>query len=265
MHRPPFPRTQRRTCRSRRLRPCRTLKYRLSRHRSSRRRPRRRPRGSFSRRRQRRFVNWTRPGLWHDHARRWRSGSGRLCRRRTLGLQLSDSIRRRRCRRWSSCGCCWRSRSRGPGRNRDCRRRGSDSGCRRSRRRRARGKFGRNHDHRRRTIGCRDRSRRHHSRRRWRLRRLAHWLNRDSLRWNLGFGFCGRRFERGTRGGMLNHSLLLGNRAQHVAGARDMREVDFGLDFFFAVGGARGRLGRTGRHIGAAAEMPSHQFRFVVL
>jgi hypothetical protein len=44
-----------------------------------------------------------------------------------------------------------------------------------------------------------------------------------------------------------------------------MREVDLGLDLFFAVRGARRRLGRTGRCIGAPAEMPPHQFRFVIL
>jgi hypothetical protein len=44
-----------------------------------------------------------------------------------------------------------------------------------------------------------------------------------------------------------------------------MREVDLGLDLFFAVSGACRRLRRTGRCIGAAAEMPPHQFRFVIL
>jgi hypothetical protein len=44
-----------------------------------------------------------------------------------------------------------------------------------------------------------------------------------------------------------------------------MREIDLGLDLFFAVRGARRTLGRTGRCIGAPAEMPPHQFRFVIL
>ena len=42
-----------------------------------------------------------------------------------------------------------------------------------------------------------------------------------------------------------------------------MREVDLGLDSFFAVSGTRS-LRRTGRHLGAAAEMSPHQFRFVI-
>jgi hypothetical protein len=40
---------------------------------------------------------------------------------------------------------------------------------------------------------------------------------------------------------MLDRSLLLRDRTQHVAGARNMREVDLGFDFFFAVGSARRR------------------------
>jgi hypothetical protein len=58
---------------------------------------------------------------------------------------------------------------------------------------------------------------------------------------------------------------LLSDRAQHVARPRNVREVDLGLDLFFAVKGAQRRLRRTGRRIGAAAEMPAHQFRFVIL
>jgi hypothetical protein len=43
-----------------------------------------------------------------------------------------------------------------------------------------------------------------------------------------------------------------------------MREVDFGLDLFFAMSCARRRLRRTWRRIGTAAEMLAHQIRFVV-
>jgi hypothetical protein len=64
---------------------------------------------------------------------------------------------------------------------------------------------------------------------------------------------------------MFNRSLLLSNGAQHVTRPRDMREVDLGLDFFFAVNGARRRPRRTGRYLGAAAEMFPHQFRFEIL
>jgi hypothetical protein len=43
-----------------------------------------------------------------------------------------------------------------------------------------------------------------------------------------------------------------------------MREVDLGLDLFFAVSGSRSGLRRTRRGIGTAKEMPPHQFRFVI-
>ncbi len=43
-----------------------------------------------------------------------------------------------------------------------------------------------------------------------------------------------------------------------------MREVDLGLDFFFAVSGARGRLRRALGSVGAATKMFSHQFGFVI-
>ncbi len=43
-----------------------------------------------------------------------------------------------------------------------------------------------------------------------------------------------------------------------------MGEVDFSLDFFFAVRGSGSGLRRTGRRVGTAAEMFSHEIRFVV-
>jgi hypothetical protein len=43
-----------------------------------------------------------------------------------------------------------------------------------------------------------------------------------------------------------------------------MREVNLGLDLFFAVSCSRSRLCRTGRGIRAAAQMLSHQIRFEV-
>jgi hypothetical protein len=64
---------------------------------------------------------------------------------------------------------------------------------------------------------------------------------------------------------MFNRSLLLGDGAQHVARPRNMREVDLGLDLFFAVNGSQRRLRRTGRRIEAPAEMPPYQFCFVIL
>jgi len=63
---------------------------------------------------------------------------------------------------------------------------------------------------------------------------------------------------------MLGDALLLGNSAQHVTGPRDMREVDLGLNFFFAVRGASRTSHRTRSRIGAATEMLSHQVRFEI-
>jgi hypothetical protein len=42
-----------------------------------------------------------------------------------------------------------------------------------------------------------------------------------------------------------------------------MREVDLGLDLFFAASGTRG-FRRTRRRVGSAAEMFAHQVRFVI-
>jgi hypothetical protein len=58
--------------------------------------------------------------------------------------------------------------------------------------------------------------------------------------------------------------LQLRDGAQYIPRARDMREVDLGLDLFFAVRGTRSPR-RTGRCVGAAAEMSPHQFGFVIL
>jgi hypothetical protein len=57
---------------------------------------------------------------------------------------------------------------------------------------------------------------------------------------------------------------LLSDGTQHVSRPRDIREVDLGLDTVVGGSGARGRLRRTGRRVGAAAEMFPHQFRFVI-
>jgi hypothetical protein len=64
---------------------------------------------------------------------------------------------------------------------------------------------------------------------------------------------------------MLGYSLLLRDGAQHVSGPRNIRQVNLGLDSFVAMGGARSlRRTRTRRSLGTAAEMLSHQFRFVI-
>jgi hypothetical protein len=227
--------------------------------------------GGRSRRGQRRFVNRAWTGLRHDHPRRRRHRSGRPRRSRALNLHLRNITvcrRLRRCRSTGSLRC--RSHRRHSWRNRDRRRYGTRGRGRRRRGGRGHRSFGRYHDHRRWTVRRRYRSRRNHSRRR-RRRRFARGLGRNSLRGSLCFGFHrrywgrSRRLDYRTRRGLFNHSLLLGDGAQHVAGPRDMRKVDLGLDLFFTASRARSRPRRTGRFVGAAAEMFPHQFRFVFL
>jgi hypothetical protein len=62
---------------------------------------------------------------------------------------------------------------------------------------------------------------------------------------------------------MLDGFLLLRDGAQYISRPRNMREVDLGLDLFFAASGTRG-FRRTRRRVGSAAEMFPHQFRFVI-
>jgi hypothetical protein len=56
--------------------------------------------------------------------------------------------------------------------------------------------------------------------------------------------------------------FLLRNGAQHIAGARDMGEVDLGLDRVFSASRA-GEPGR-GRFVGMGAEVSADQLRFVL-
>jgi hypothetical protein len=268
MHRPPFSRTKRRTRRSRRLWPRRALKNWLSRHRTPWRRARRRSRRSFFRRAQRRFVYRARAGLRHDHPRRRRKRSGWPRRYSTLHLH---NTRRRLRRWWSASALRCRTRSRASRRNGNSRRCGASRGSRRCCGGRRHVSFGWNHHHRRWAVSGSYRTRRHHSRCR-RRRRFAHGRGRFCLRrryWRWSFCPCfhcrHRRPGRRARRWGLNRSLLLGDGAQHIPRSRNTREVDLGFDLFFAVSSARRRLRRTGRRIGAAAKMPPHQFRFVVL
>jgi hypothetical protein len=56
----------------------------------------------------------------------------------------------------------------------------------------------------------------------------------------------------------------LRDRAQHVAGTRDVRQIDLGFDFFFAVtGGPRG-FARARSGFAAGAKMLPNQFRFIL-
>ena len=134
--------------------------------------------------------------------------------------------------------------------------------------------LGRNHDHGRRPVRSRDRSRSHNSRRRCcslrsfrgRLRRTCLWRRRSGGTCFLRL--CRRsrdwRLRSPTRRRRLSCSLLLGDGAQHIAGPGNIRQVDLGLDAFFAACASRSSC-RTRRRIGAAAEMLPHQVRFVIL
>jgi len=142
-------------------------------------------------------------------------------------------------------------------RSRICSRCGRDGWCD--------GNLGRNHDYRRRPISGSYRSWRHHSRR-WRRRRVNRGLGRHCLRRPCPCIYrrlLNRRLDCRARRGMLGYSLLLCDGAQHVSRPRNIRQVNFGLDSFVAVGGTRS-FRRTRRSLGAAAEMLSHQFRFVI-
>ena len=168
-------------------------------------------------------------------------------------MHLRYVIVRRRLRRWSRSarrsGHGWRCRSR------TCSSRCGRGGW-------CDGNLGRNDDHRRRPISGSYRSRRHHSGRR-RRRRVNRWLGRHCLRrpsLRIYRRLLDRRGNCRARRGTLGYSLYS---AQHVSGPRNIRQINLGLDSFVAVGGTRS-LRRTRRSLGAAAEMLSHQFRFVI-
>jgi hypothetical protein len=65
------------------------------------------------------------------------------------------------------------------------------------------------------------------------------------------------------RSRMLDSFLLLRDGAQYISRPRNMREIDLGLDLFFAARGTRG-FRRTRRRVGTAAEIFAHQVRFVI-
>jgi hypothetical protein len=56
---------------------------------------------------------------------------------------------------------------------------------------------------------------------------------------------------------------LLRDGAQHITRSRNIRQVNLGLDLFFAASGTRS-LHRTWRRLGPVAQMFPHQFRFVL-
>jgi hypothetical protein len=172
----------------------------------------------------RRFVNRTRAGLRHDHARSRGNGWPRRLSRdwRPRGNSLRGRLRGRR--RGYGNWRCRRSdrRWRGDGRDWRCGRTGNRRGWPRSHRR---------HDH---------SGRRSWSRTRSSCNRRRRPRNR---RGNRRFNFRRRRsccFRRSYR--RCGAALLLANdRLQNVPGTGDVREVDFCLNAFgFGAGRARG-------------------------
>jgi hypothetical protein len=198
--------------------------------------------------RRRRFVHGTRPSLRHNHARSRRlrrACNGRWCsrpRRRHWSLRRGSGGRRRRSGRNRSRR--WHQRARWSNSRRRI-------GCNRSRG--SCGPFrGRRHNcGTRRGRWC-NWSRRCRSRRRgWSCDRRGNcWLRRH---W--------RRCRPQSRG---NCFLLLRNGFQHVSGPGDVRQIDLGLDFFFAPQRARGP-GRRRLRFGRAADVEPHFFRFILL
>jgi len=259
MHRTALTRSQRRTRRTDSSRPlrARALENRLSGHRTTGRRTHRPCWRSClcyrsSRTRWRRFVHRTWPGLRNNHSRRRRL---RRCRSR-----WRRRTRNRRCRRRRGCGRggnrrrCWRRR------HYHCdrwRRRWTRCGGRGRRRNHNSGLFnkrGRNHRPGRRRWCDR---RRHWSRwsrcRRCRLCRRRHNHGLSCDRWR-------SRTNRRRRGCL----LFLRNRLQHISRPRDVRQIDLGLDFFFAAQRARGPRRRR-LPFGRAADVGPDFFRFVLL
>jgi hypothetical protein len=68
-----------------------------------------------------------------------------------------------------------------------------------------------------------------------------------------------RRSRRCRRGSF----LLLRNGSQHISGTGDVREINFGFDFFFAAKRARTGLTSRGRTFRRGADVYPYLFRFV--
>jgi hypothetical protein len=74
------------------------------------------------------------------------------------------------------------------------------------------------------------------------------------------------RNHRGRGGTRRSHHgfLLLGNGFQHISGTGDVRQIDLGLDFFFAAQRTCG-AGRRRLRLGRATDVLTHLFRFMFL
>jgi len=180
---------------------------------------------------QRSLVHRTWSGLWNDHARRWRwrSSRTRCGRRRCRGRTRRNNWRRSRER---SLGRSWRH-------HQTCRRTGW--GGRRRNWRRGR----RRRDH---TSslqwGPNDRpwlqNGSYRRRGGWRNRRRGQRTTNSSLRCGRFF-YCRCNMRTGSRRGNRTRRhrwrcsfLLLCDRLQHISRARNVRQINFCFDFFFA-------------------------------
>ncbi len=207
-----------------------------------------------NRTRRRSLIHRTRASLRNNHARRrrrnWHSRTGRSY----WSLRCGRSCGGRRCRsRRRNHSDCWRRhRTRRSHKRRRCggycwsRRRGHGSsgllhhGSDNFRPRRRRGRF-----------------RRWNRWRHGRRRRSCHWRRRHN-HWSGGHG------RRCGTSGRRNRFLLLGNGFQYISRPGDVRQVNLGLDFFFAAQRAR-RPGRQSLRFGRAADVGPHLLCFVLL
>jgi hypothetical protein len=68
-----------------------------------------------------------------------------------------------------------------------------------------------------------------------------------------------------TRRGRRRDSFFpLRNRLQHIPGTGNVRQIDFGFDFFFAAKPATARLASLGRTFRRGADVHPHFLRFVL-
>jgi hypothetical protein len=72
-----------------------------------------------------------------------------------------------------------------------------------------------------------------------------------------------RRRHRTRRSRGRRSFLLLRNRPQHIPRTGDVRQINLGLDFFFAANRARTRLASRGRTFRRGAEILPYFLRFV--
>jgi hypothetical protein len=204
-------------------------------------------RGGRDRTRRRSFVYRTRSRLRNNHARRRRLRRTCHCRRRRRTRRGCRRLRRS----WSGDCRCWRRRW---GRRRSRRARGRWNSLRRGGRRGSSGLLdgGRRHL---RTRGRRRRCDRGCRRRRRRWRRLYRRRHYRGL---------GRNWRRCRPNRGCSRFLLLRDRLQHISRPGNMRQIDLGLDLFFAARRARGAGGRRLR-LRRATDVGPYLFRFVLL